>query len=130
VVKAISKIVVFSAFLLFLVKCDRYEFPQSPYPKITTLPVTNISETGVTFHASINRLASVPIINHGFVWGTDEEATVSSEYRLQLGPVSAIGEFEADISAGLDKDRTYFVRAFVATSDYYVYGDPVSFVSK
>lgn len=116
--------------ILLLIKCDNYEFPKSPYPKIETLPVVNISKTGVTFQANITQLGEKEITNHGFVWGLNENLTINSEDKIQLGAMPGIGNYEADVKSGLFEGETYFVKAFVATADYFVYGEAVSFTSK
>ncbi len=128
--RVISKALFFIVLASLLVKCDNYEFPKSPYPRIETLPVVNISETGVTFQANVTQKGNLPIINHGFVWGTDENLSFSSEDKVQLGPTSNLVNFEADVKSGLYKGESYFVKAFVATDDYFVYGEAISFTSK
>ena len=128
--KRIFKVFTTAIAILSLVTCDNYEFPKSPYPRIETLPVVNISETGVTFQGNITQLGQKEITNRGFVWGLEKNLSIDSEDKIQLGPAQARGNFEANVKSGLSKGKTYFVRAFVATSDYFVYGEAVSFTSK
>ncbi|MBX2957051.1 MAG: IPT/TIG domain-containing protein [Cyclobacteriaceae bacterium] len=116
--------------ILLLIKCDNYEFPKSPYPKIETLPVVNISKTGVTFQANITQQGKLPIVSHGFVWSNIENPTINSQDKVQLGPTSKLGNFEATVQSGLTEGETYYVRAFIATAEYFVYGENESFVSK
>jgi len=113
-----------------LITCDNYEFPKSPYPRIETLVVTDITENGVTFQANLIQLGNQPITNHGFVWGITENVSIGSEDKVQLGAQSNTGKFEAIVKSGLEKDVTYFVKAFVATNDYFVYGKAIEFTSK
>jgi hypothetical protein len=127
--RVISKAFILIAIASLLVRCDNYEFPKSPYPRIETLPVVNISETGVTFQANVTQKGNLPIINHGFVWGTEENLSISSEDKVQLGPTSNLVNFEANVKSGLYKGESYFVKAFVATDNYFVYGEAVSFKS-
>jgi len=128
--KTIIKVLPSLIVTFFLVTCDKYEFPKSPYPRIETLPVVNISETGVTFQANIIQLGESEITNHGFVWGLDENLAIGSEDKVQLGAKPGLGKFEADVKSGLTEGDVYFVRAFAATQDYLVYGEAVSFTSK
>src|SRR5688572_25269435 len=116
---------------LFLVTCDNYEFPRSPYPRIETLPVTNVSSTSVTFRGNLLQLSDQPAVDHGFVWGFTKSVTLitGAEGVLRLGPTNAVGEFDGEVVSGLYKDTTYYVRAFVATEKYKVYGDAVEFTS-
>ena len=129
--RAIFNILVISISMLFLVKCDNYEFPKSPYPRLETLNVTNISTTGVSFRGNLVQLGDKPIIDHGFVWGFEKNITLetANEGILRLGTTSSVGEFQGDVFSGLFKDKTYYVRAFVNTEAYKVYGDPVAFIS-
>jgi N-acetylneuraminic acid mutarotase len=112
-----------------LITCDNYEFSKSPYPKVETLPA-DIIETGVTFHANLKQLGDKPIINYGFDWYTDEHLSVSKSNKIELGAVSTSGNFEFNVKTGFNKEQMYFVKAFVATEDYTVYGNLVSFISK
>lgn len=128
--KTIIKILTISIAIFSLVTCNNYEFPKSPYPRIETLTVVNISEKGVMFQGNIIQLGEKEITNHGFVWGLDENLSIHNEDKIQLGAVSSLGNFEANIKSGLNEGETYFVRAFVATEDYFVYGEAVSFTSK
>jgi IPT/TIG domain/Kelch motif len=128
--KIVIRILTISITLFSLVTCDNYEFPQSPYPRIETLPVVNISESGVTFQANITQLGEKVIMNHGFVWGLDENISIEDEDKIKLGTISRVGNFEADVKSGLNKGEVYFVKAFVATEDYFVFGEAISFTSK
>ena len=109
-----------------LFQCDDKTFPEARYPRISTLPVTNINTTGVTFRATTLQNGTEEIVNRGFVWG--DVATVFDQgERVDLGPGG--GEFEAVVTRGLVKGSRYFVKAFVATTGTIVYGSPVEFES-
>jgi hypothetical protein len=128
--RILTRAFAFAAGISFLFRCDNYEFPDSPYPGVETLSVANISETGVTFHATITRLSSKSITNHGFVWGFTQNLSVTSANKIQLGAATLAGGFEAEVKYGLYADSTYFVKAFLTTDLYTVYGEAVSFKSK
>ncbi len=128
--KGIIKNIGISFTMLLLFTCDNYEFPKSPYPRIVTLPVVNILETGVTFQGIITQLGQKEITNHGFVWGLDKNPLISNDDKIQLGAKSNPGSFGAEVKYGLAEGVTYFVKAFVATEDYFVYGEAVAFTSK
>lgn len=128
--KDIFKLLIFFISISLLFKCDNYEFPESPYPRIETLPVVNISESGATFQANIILTGNKPIVDHGFVWGFSENISIDMHDKIQLGKVTNIGSFEANVQYGLYSDSTYFVKAYVATESYFVYGKVVQFKSK
>jgi hypothetical protein len=128
--KAILKAFFLLALVTLLVTCNNYEFPKSPYPKVETLPVANISTSGLTFQGSISQLATLPVIDHGFVWGADKNLSLTDDFKVHLGAASSLGTFEAEIKSGLVQGNTYFVKAFVATEDYFVFGEVESFISQ
>src|SRR6187551_2404858 len=99
--KTCIKIFAFSITIFSLATCDNYEFPKSPYPRIETLPVTNISETGVTFQGDITQLGEKEITNHGFIWGLDENPSFGSGEKIELGSAPSPGNFKVDIKSGL-----------------------------
>jgi len=128
--KLISKISATSTLIFFLVGCQNYEFPQPPYSKVETLDVTNLSSGGVTFRGNFIRLGdTADIIDHGFVWGLGEHVTQegNSEGTLDLGSASFNGEFQGNVASGFQNGTTYYVKAFVVTNAYKVYGAPVAF---
>lgn len=49
--------------------------------------------------------------------------------RIDLGASSATGNFEVPVHYGLYDDTTYYVKSFVATENYFVFGQVVSFES-
>lgn len=118
-------------FLFLFIQCNTYEFPESPYPRLESLPITDISDNGATFNADIRSLAGKTIINHGFVWGTDKELSIKNDEKILLGSREQTGTFSARISYGLLKDKTYYVRPFVTTKEAItIYGLITGFTSK
>jgi hypothetical protein len=106
-------------FLLIVTSCA-YEFPESPYPSIATLPVTNITSTGFMLKMEVTKLADEPIIEHGFIWGIKGEITVNSE-KVILGPVSSTGVYSGQVEFELDTNTEYAARAYVKTGSYIHY---------
>jgi hypothetical protein len=128
--RAIHRILVLTAALI-VSACDKYEFPNSPYPGLETRPVVRINSSGATFEADVWRQGPSPIIDHGFVWSETEQALLTNySHKIQLGAFAGKGEFEANATAGLLPGKTYFVKAFVVTEEHTVYGDPVPFTSQ
>jgi hypothetical protein len=116
---------------LLLLQCNNYEFPESPYPGIVSLPVSNINEEGATFNAEIKSLAGKTLINHGFVWGTDKDLSLNNDEKIVLGKKEQAGIFSADIRYGLLKGKIYYVRPFGTTEEgITIYGLITSFTSK
>lgn len=112
-----------------IVTCNKYEFPQTPYPRLETIEVTDISQTGATFRAHLTDFGSQAIVDHGFIWSLSENFIQEND-KIQLGEISGSSEFNGEINHGLYKDNTYFVKSYVTTSTYQVFGNVVAFVSK
>jgi len=113
--------------LIISVRCDTYDFPDAPYPRIETLSVTNISRHGVMFHAKIDLTGDQPIINHGFVWGLQDRFLISNAEKIELGPVSNPHFVHTFAESPFYARTTYYVRAFVQNESYVVYGAAVPF---
>jgi hypothetical protein len=115
---------------LIFINCDKYEFPNSPYPNVETLPAINISKTGATLQGNIERLGEEPILNHGFVWGLSLSLSpLLNSDKVLLGKKSGVGFFSKEVNSGFFKDTTYYFQAFVQTKKYTVYGPVTSFRS-
>ncbi|HHC79973.1 MAG TPA: hypothetical protein ENK46_08820 [Flavobacteriia bacterium] len=112
-----------------LVYCTKDVGGTRPYPRVQTLEVTNISESGAVFNATISNDGNLQIIEHGFVWGNREDLTISNANKRVLTNNITNNEFSAEILTTLTKDQLFFVRAYLKTDQYLVYGKPVTFVS-
>jgi hypothetical protein len=108
--------------LSWLAGCDRYEFPASPYPRIETLPLAKVSESGALFRATISESGNEAITGHGFVWGPRQEPNLSTSEKIFLGPVAKTGNLEVQVKYGLEAGKEYFVKAFAANSKAYLIG--------
>ncbi len=107
--------------------CEDERVPRE-YPRVRTLPVTNITEEGALFSAEVYEAGNVEISEHGFTWSLSEPSVLSDE-RVYLGVFSGTGRFEADINTALAEGITYTVCAFVKAGDYTVYGEKLKFMS-
>ncbi len=125
----LSVLLILSLLLLLLVKCDDYEFPESPYPGIRTLPVTEISDSGATFRAEITHIGKEEIIDHGFIWGEEEPFLLGRQDTLKLGPVPEPGEIEKRIEYGHEYYKKYLVVGYAKTESYFAIADTVFFIS-
>ena len=115
--------------LSLLIKCDDYEFPESPYPGIRTLPVTDISDSGATFRAEITHIGKEEIIDHGFIWGEEQPFLLGRQDTLKLGPVPEPGEIEKRIEYGHEYYKKYLVVGYAKTESYFAIADTVFFIS-
>lgn len=116
-------------FLIFFVtlSCQNGHEPR-PYPRVRTFEVTDISENGAIFKGEIFE-SSNDVIDHGFVWDRRPNASIRLGESISLGPPNQ-SEFSVQVSNGLQKDVKYYLKSYVKTQDFLVFGEEVSFVSK
>ncbi len=87
--------------LFFLTTCNVAEITPRVYPRVKTLTVTNISETGATFRGEVFHAGDQKIIEYGFEWGLFGFA----EKKAIVGTIS-VEKFELDIPTTLVKGES------------------------
>jgi hypothetical protein len=123
-------ILLFIAAPVFILSgCKEKEPSPREYSRVTTQEVTDINTTGATFHGEVFYYAPAGVEDHGFVWSTSIP-TLTSSNKKSLGPKTGKGSFFATIQTGLKAGVNYYVRAYVLTKNYTVYGKEVTFISK
>lgn len=125
--------VIFASVVSFLISCGKENEVEREYPQVNTMEVSSISENGATFKAEIYSAGSESIVDHGFVWSTNETdgfgLSIARDERIFLGALTNIGKYSVQIRSTLVKGKTYYVRSFVRTTNYTVYGKVVKFIS-
>lgn len=124
----LKNILLISLLGLFL-GCDKYEVTPRAYPRITTLPVTEITTEGARFNAEIIFRGDMEIINSGFVWGRFPNPVKEKNDKWVSYDNIQNDKFSQLIETNLKKDINYNVRAFIETNDFIVYGWNVEFLS-
>ncbi len=114
-------------FILFAT-CTKEETTPRLYPRVETGEVTNISSKGALFQGEIT-YASNDILDHGFIWSTDEPPTFQNSDKMSLGGKTGTGNFSATVDRSLGEGVKYYVRAYAKSDKYLVYGEVVSFLS-
>ena len=94
-------------------------------PTVTTQAVTSITATTATGNGNITVLGSPNPTQHGVVWSTSPNPTLSDS-KTTDGPVSAAGAFTSSIT-GLMPGTLYHVRAYATNAVGTAYGDDVTF---
>jgi N-acetylneuraminic acid mutarotase len=126
--KLIGLTLILSACII-LMKCKDEEAGKREWPRISTLPVTNISEQGGQFNAEITFRGDFEILKYGFVWSKDLNPTFENADKIVIQGNPAANTFSAKATTTLGVNVTVHVRSFVQTSDYIVYGKDVEFIS-
>lgn len=127
IIKSTSIIGLF--FVLTLSACNQEEVIPREFPRIETLEVTEIDSEGATFNAKIISHGNQEISEYGFVWGLSAETNINhGEWKTIKGsPSSEI--YSIRVSATLEKNKRYYVKAYTKTEGYKTYGSAPSFVS-
>jgi hypothetical protein len=113
-------------FLMIISSCNEDQaIPDTKYPRLESLPVTEITNDGVTFNAKIDLQQSTEIIEYGFIYGnyilTD---TIRSTNAVSDGIVSLRAEY------GWIEGDSCYVFPYLITEKYYVETGAVFFRSK
>lgn len=95
-------------------------------PSVSTLPVTDITETTAVLHGKIESVGIPAYTERGFVYSSVfYNPTINEEKVVVAG--NGTGEFSANLS-GLQDSVAYYVRAYAISSEGIVYGKSLSFM--
>lgn len=111
--------------LLFFTSVILYSCIPTPYPALSTLPVTNITDTSCISGGTIGDEGISPIIKRGVCWSTEPGPSIK-DYKTLDG--AGVGAFTSNI-LGLKKGTTYYVRAYATNNDQTGYGNEVNFTT-
>ena len=114
---------------LLLATCSKDDEPSLGFPRVRTLEVTDINSSGATFGAEIVSRGGSQVLNRGFAWGEDRDPTRGGDDFVIIPGDASSNNFAKTIQTTLARNRNYFVRAFIETSDFTVYGANVVFTS-
>lgn len=115
--------------LCLLVMCDKEEVTSRNYPRLKTLPVTEISSEGAKFNAEFRLRGDFKVVNYGFVWDETIDPTIEYSNRVINSENIQTDRFSQSIETNLKVGVYYYVRAFVETDDFTVYGENMYFLS-
>lgn len=120
----------FAFILLFsLSTCSKEELGNSGLPRIRTVVVESISDTGAVFRGEIIDIPKdCEVIDHGFVWSDSKEMTNYLE-KVSLGSTSSKGPFNAGINRVMVEGRKYYFKAFIQTTKDIIFGNELEFIS-
>ena len=125
-----KKNIFFLLIALGTLSCTKIELETFDFPRIHTLQVTEVDETGATFNLEIINPGNHPIDSIGFVWMEMLPRLFHSEYILIGETDPGVKEYSVRIHSTLQFNYDYEVRSFVRTGEYLVYGNLVEFQSK
>ena len=115
--------------LLSLTNCKKdAEVKPKDYPYVITYS-PNITYEGAEFSADLTNIGNQKILKYGFVWSKNSNPTIQENSKLFDGEPKK-GIYSYKIHSGLTKGQTYYVRAYILTYKYEVYGNVKSFKSE
>lgn len=128
--KIVIRTLAFIYLLIILTECEEAEVTPRDYPRLITEAPTENSADGATFNASFRFRGDFEIRSYGFTWRTVPDPNIiNSDRVVRTGNLPSDG-FSETISSALEEGTQYYVRAFVQTDEYLVYGQNITFVSQ
>lgn len=124
--RSISAFILITIFTLLFSCIKEEKIIPHDYPYLVLNQISTVNETGVTLTAEIISLGSDSIIDFGFVWSTGEQPTIE-DFRQSISRNPSIGAYEAEITNCINNGDTYFIRPYLLSSKYTVYGNALSF---
>ncbi|MDX9845793.1 MAG: FISUMP domain-containing protein [Tenuifilaceae bacterium] len=104
---------------------EAHNYPEVSVPVVSTMDITNITQTSASSGGSITNDGGASITAKGVVWSTSQNPTLDDS-KTENG--SGTAEFTSEIS-GLTANTTYYVRAYATNSAGTGYGDQKSFTT-
>jgi uncharacterized protein (TIGR02145 family) len=92
-------------------------------PELTTFEVSNISQTSATSGGEVSNNGGAAVTERGLCWSKQENPSVNDNYT-EVGP--GTGSFTSTMSE-LERNTTYYVRAYATNSAGIAYGNELSF---
>lgn len=123
------KFIIIIIVLLFFSNCEKdSEVQPKEYPFVITSSPT-VNSNGAKFSADLISIGNQEIIKYGFVWSTESNPTIQ-DYSKLFDDKANKGIYTYNANSGLAKGQTYYVRAYILTDQYEVYGNIKSFISQ
>lgn len=105
------------------------EPPLPDYPQVRTYEVSEVTIKGAVLHGEIVSAGSSPIIEYGFVWDTGAVPNIHTSQKKTFTSPMREGKFDTAVTAALEPNVKYTVKAYAKTADYIVYGQEKTFIS-
>jgi hypothetical protein len=119
-------IVIISLSILFSCEKDAEFQPKEYLYPVTLNP--KINDKSAEFFADITNLNDQKIIKFGFVWSKNQNPSLE-DFKTFIDDIPKKGIYSCIVNSGFVKGEIYYVRAYILTDKYEVYGNEKSFTS-
>jgi len=109
--------------LIYTNSCKKDEIPAVQIPVLTTLTVSDITQTSYTSGGSIISLGGAMVTARGVCWGTNKTPTIANSKTTDG---TGEGSYTSDVT-GLSPNTTYYIRAYATNIAGTGYGSVLSF---
>lgn len=124
-----NPLILFFLSITLMLSCEDAQITAKEYPyAVMKEVVTSIS--GAKFIANVSSIGNQPILSHGFVWGTQSSPNIEIDEHKYIETELSTGNMALEINSGLIDGQTYYVRPFIKTERFLVYGSELSFISE
>ncbi|MCG8582819.1 MAG: IPT/TIG domain-containing protein, partial [Bacteroidales bacterium] len=119
---------IFFVALLFSIGCQK-ESKETDFAVISTneVKIDGSTKAGVVFSASILLENDEAILEQGFTYALHDNPDLQ-DFVLNVDNINR-SHFKVELEDALRPDTTYYVRSFVKTEKYFIYGNEVNFFS-
>ncbi len=114
--------------MLLIVACQEEKYTDKGIAEVDIIAVTPIEGGGALFEGRILSTGSEAVLQHGFLWDTDDNPALGRSEIAAMGPGAGKGEFSFRAMADIEKDKVYYARAFMKTDGLVAYSNVISFV--
>ena|SRR6056297_966781 len=117
------------ALIVVFASCESELDKPINYPRVEMKEEIQQDGSGVTFSAEVLTEGNSEIIDKGFMWRKNYAPLPSKSAEISLGSHEGTGEYTGKAQADLIAGKTYYVKAFVKTSENFVLSNSVKFTS-
>lgn len=103
----------------------QFDAIQTQLPIVTTLAVTDITDTTASCGGDVIADGGANVIARGVCWSMNQNPTIADEHTIDG---SGTGNFTSNLT-GLSGSNTYYVRAYATNSEGTAYGSQQQFVT-
>ncbi|MBN1790031.1 MAG: IPT/TIG domain-containing protein [Bacteroidales bacterium] len=114
---------------MILFGCDKDEVRERDYPALRTQAVNNITTEGARFNATLVSGDLESISEYGFVWDNTNNLSLQYSEKIMVNGNPGQASFSCEVTFALEAMEEYYVRPYVKSGNYTVYGEVVKFMS-